>query len=589
MSLTGAGQVSLTDNAGNGILGTGGAQTLTNVDNTIAGAGFIGGGNLILVNQAKGVIDATGTTNALTIDMGSGTATNAGLIESTGMGRLGFQFGTLANSGQIAVSGRGALSLTNTVIDDSAGGTLDQGHALTMTNSAIVGSSLTVASGGTVTIVGADDLNTALTNKGAIDIGANASLTVHGSVANIGVINLANTASFAELLVGTGGVSLIKAGQINLTDNAGNTILGTGGVQTLTNVHNTITGAGFIGGGQLVLINQAKGVIDATGSSNALVVDLSAGGASNAGLMEGVCTAGLTLQNGRPDRKRRDDPGGGGIGRASAERHSHRRRAGHRDRRRDHDRQRLDRRHRREQRQRGPDRAGRHGLATSLVFDKSTSLTGGGSIALGDNANNIVTGKGGKVVLTNVDNTISGAGLLGMGTLVLVNQAAGVINASGTLALTIDTGANTITNAGLIEATGAGGGVIQSAVKNTGMLAAAGGDLTVNGAVTGNGSATINGATLDLGSSFTENVTFTGTSGVLELAQSQTYTGKVTGFSLTGGTSLDLRDIAFVSAGEATFSGNKTSGVLTVTDGTHTAHITLIGNYTSSPRPWPGG
>jgi len=113
-------------------------------------------------------------------------------------------------------------------------------------------------------------------------------------------------------------------------------------------------------------------------------------------------------------------------------------------------------------------------------------------------------------------------------------------------------------------------------------LAAAGGDLTVNGAVTGNGSATINGATLDLGSSFTENVTFTGTSGVLELAQSQTYTGKVTGFSLTGGTSLDLRDIAFVSAGEATFGGNKTSGVLTVTDGTHTAHITLIGNYTGS-------
>ena len=112
------------------------------------------------------MIDATGTTNALTIDMGSGTATNAGLIESTGKAGLVFQSGSLANSGQITVSGGGALSLLNTTIDDSAGGTLDQGLALTMTNSAIVGGSLTVAAGGTVAILGGDDLNTALTNKG---------------------------------------------------------------------------------------------------------------------------------------------------------------------------------------------------------------------------------------------------------------------------------------------------------------------------------------------------------------------------------------------------------------------------------------
>ncbi|MEP6968364.1 MAG: hypothetical protein ABI906_09815, partial [Pseudomonadota bacterium] len=84
------------------------------------------------------------------------------------------------------------------------------------------------------------------------------------------------------------------------------------------------------------------------------------------------------------------------------------------------------------------------------------------------------------------------------------------------------------------------------------------------------------------GSSFTENVAFTGTSGVLELAQSQSYAGNLRGFSKTGGTSLDLTDIGFVGAGEATFSGNRHSGVLTVTDGTHTAHITLIGDYTGS-------
>jgi hypothetical protein len=66
------------------------------------------------------------------------------------------------------------------------------------------------------------------------------------------------------------------------------------------------------------------------------------------------------------------------------------------------------------------------------------------------------------------------------------------------------------------------------------------------------------------------------------LARSRTYTGTVFNFSTSGGTSLDLKDIAFVSAGEATFAGKSTGGVLTVTDGTHTAHITLRGDYLGS-------
>jgi len=56
----------------------------------------------------------------------------------------------------------------------------------------------------------------------------------------------------------------------------------------------------------------------------------------------------------------------------------------------------------------------------------------------------------------------------------------------------------------------------------------------------------------------------------------------IIGFSKTGTTSFDLLDIGFVSASEATYSGTKTGGVLSVTDGTHTAHITMVGNYLSS-------
>jgi len=118
-------------------------------------------------------------------------------------------------------------------------------------------------------------------------------------------------------------------------------------------------------------------------------------------------------------------------------------------------------------------------------------------------------------------------------------------------------------------------------LNNTGTLEVAKGTLIAKGEVTGSGTASIKGGTLDLTSSFNENVTFT-TSGELELAQSQGYAGKISGFSKSGGTSLDLLDIGFVSATEATFSGTGTGGVLTVTDGMHTATISLTGNYTAS-------
>jgi hypothetical protein len=101
----------------------------------------------------------------------------------------------------------------------------------------------------------------------------------------------------------------------------------------------------------------------------------------------------------------------------------------------------------------------------------------------------------------------------------------------------------------------------------------------VKGAVTGAGLVKIGGGVADFGSTFSENVTFTSTTGVLELSHSQTYAGHVTGLSATGSSSLDLLDITFGGATKATYSGTTTSGTLTVTDGTHTAKITLEGDY----------
>jgi hypothetical protein len=169
--------------------------------------------------------------------------------------------------------------------------------------------------------------------------------------------------------------------------------------------------------------------------------------------------------------------------------------------------------------------------------------------------------------------------MIGGGHMALVNQSAGKITGDVTAALILNTGVNTIINAGTITANGAGGVEIKSEVANTGLLIATSGTLMLDKAVTGAGSARISGGTLFAAGAFSENVAFTGTAGELELARAQTYTGNVFGFSHDGTTSLDLRDIGFVSAAEATFSGTKAAGTLTVTDGIHTAKIKMVGNY----------
>jgi hypothetical protein len=85
---------------------------------------------------------------------------------------------------------------------------------------------------------------------------------------------------------------------------------------------------------------------------------------------------------------------------------------------------------------------------------------------------------------------------------------------------------------------------------------------------------------LDFASTFSQNVTFATGAGDLELADSVGYGGTISGFSTGGGAQLDLVDIGFAKeTTDAFFVGNADAGVLTVTDGTHTAQIKLKGDY----------
>ena len=112
-------------------------------------------------------------------------------------------------------------------------------------------------------------------------------------------------------------------------------------------------------------------------------------------------------------------------------------------------------------------------------------MTGGGTILLADDPNSRLYGAVASNVLDNINNTIVGAGQFGAGQLTFINGAAGIVNAnSANNALIINTG-TTLTNSGLIEATGAAGIVLTNTTydgSSGGTLLAAGGNIDVTGA-----------------------------------------------------------------------------------------------------------
>jgi hypothetical protein len=163
----------------------------------------------------------------------------------------------------------------------------------------------------------------------------------------------------------------------------------------------------------------------------------------------------------------------------------------------------------------------------------------------------------------------------------LVNE--GTIIASGTNALDIDTGTNVVVNTGTLEATGSGGLVIHGDVANSGLLWANGGNVTVTGAVNGSGSAIIDGtATLQFGAPSSMQTTFgQDAAGTLRLDDSLDFSGVVSGFGKAD--HLDLSDIKFGAGVTHEYLANAqgTGGTLTVSDGAHTANISMLGQYTA--------
>jgi len=316
-------------------------------------------------------------------------------------------------------------------------------------------------------------------NAGVITLLDGSTLRIGGIVDNTGVINLGGNTNLTKLAV-MSNTTFEGGGHIQMTDDVHNNFSGLPTTSIITNVDNNISGAGTIAAE--IFNNDKKGVINATGTNNRLVINNT--DIINSGLVEATGAAGLQLSGfGRIANK-------GGI--IEAENGSTINLDGG------------------NQIQGGTlkgnidvfsnDGAVLDGItagtlsnqgavaiengaslslrgvinntgsidldggatATSInLIETSTSATtvtleGGGQVNLSDSSLNSLDVEGTtKVTLNNVNNTLSGAGTIGAsGDLKLNNETLGIITTGTNNPLILE---GPVSNAGLIEATGAAG------------------------------------------------------------------------------------------------------------------------------------
>jgi autotransporter passenger strand-loop-strand repeat protein len=138
-----------------------------------------------------------------------------------------------------------------------------------------------------------------------------------------------------------------------------------------------------------------------------------------------------------------------------------------------------------------------------------------------------------------------------------------------------------------------GGGTARGAVLSAGALVVSSGGVASGTTISSGGreyvmsggsvsGTTLSGGFLEIqvgGTAGTSQINFSSVGGTLQLDDSVHFSGTISGFGVPGG--MDLRDIAFSSATTLGFTeaGDNLSGTLTISDGTHAANITLLGQY----------
>lgn len=518
MTLSGGGLVHLVGNTNNRILAVNGGSVV-NLDNEIRGAGQIGVGSAPVSNA--GTIIADEAANSLTLDPPITPIVNSGTMRAELGATLRLVSGEFTNvGGQIQALDASFVELSGATI---SGGTLSSsGSGLFRVTSA---SSL-------------DGSASTLSLTGEMLVLNGVELTLKGTIENSGTLTLTSTGSFTNLRPSDGPVTLTGGGAVSLSNHANNRIFAAGG-GSLVNADNTLAGAGQIGLGQTTISNNGTIIAnlptdlilrpDAGGLTNGGTLRADSGGTLvlqvgdyfNAGglvealdgsvvEMNGATLSGGTLAttgSGRFDLSDSNTLDGSGstltvAGTVNLLNNADVTLAGTID-------------------NQGVITMNSTGSFTDLEpTGGPVMLTGGGELVLGNHANNRVFGVGG-ASLINVDNTIRGAGQLGINSLPITNQ--GSVVADQTIALTVDPDAVTgLDNQGTLQAAGTGGmtinpgpfttsGTIDVAVGSTlsrsGDIVQTGGLMHVNGQLSATAGVDLQGGVLSGNGTVTAAVT----------------------------------------------------------------------------------
>ena len=241
-----------------------------------------------------------------------------------------------------------------------------------------------------------------------------------------------------------------------------------------------------------------------------------------------------------------------------------------------------------------------------------TTVAAGGQLLVNGIANGATVAAGGSVVVSSGGtlNVLSGqsdqgALVVAGGTMVVssggtainaVVSSGGQLNVKGAvIGATIASGGRaTITSGGVLDVL-AGQSDAGITVSFGGSLVVSSGGIASDTVVSSGGSALvtsggfINGATISAGtlevaagaSANSGTITFV-SGGTLKLDSSISFGGTISGF--TQPDHIDMADIAFGSSTTLSFTeaGTNQSGTLTVSDGVHSAHVTLLGQYVTA-------
>jgi fibronectin-binding autotransporter adhesin len=284
VNLTGGGAISMgalgsTDYIAASTVG----NRLINTNNTIQGAGSIGGLNMKLTNLSLIDANRAGQTLIVNPQIGAGFGVNSGTMRASGGGTLSIQSDITNTGGLVEATAGSMVKVEGSEVTGGTVKTTGAGEIRLMSGTITGGSLLNSTTGIIRAATGVSRVNNGFDNPagGQVIVDNAASLIVQGTLQNAGTIALNSTGSGTSLRI-EGAVILQGAGKLTLGSGSNNSIVYHTGINPDADIltsYQTIEGRGDINvnftntAGQLVDANvsgQSIGIFRATTNAGTL-------------------------------------------------------------------------------------------------------------------------------------------------------------------------------------------------------------------------------------------------------------------------------------------------------------------------------